>query len=311
MDKKNKILITGGKGLVANALYEVLIQKDYQNVKSIDIEDCDLTDYQATIAYFMEYKPDYVFHLAGAVFGIMGNMKNKGLSFLNNTLINTHVVEAAHRVGVKKIVAMGSGCVYPYPSPGFPLKENMVWFGTPHESENSYAYAKRAMLAQLNAYAESYNMDFAFIISANLYGPNDKFDINYGHVIPSLVSKFYHAKQQGGKVVVWGDGSARRDFLYSYDMANALIIAMHSICGAVNIGSGQVYSIGDIINFLSIYTNMTDKVEWDKNKPNGQDYRAYDLSKIFSAGFEPMVSIEEGLRRTYDWYATNVNVARK
>ncbi|MFA6408873.1 MAG: NAD-dependent epimerase/dehydratase family protein [Gammaproteobacteria bacterium] len=311
MKKENKILITGGKGLVATALYNCLIGQGYKNVKSIDIEECDLTDYKATIEYFEKYQPEYVFHLAGAIFGIMGNMKNKAISFLCNTLINTHVVEASHRVKVQKIVAMGTGCVYPYPSPGLPLKEDMVWLGAPHEAENSYAHSKRAMLAQLNAYKESYNMDFSFVISANLYGPNDKFDINYGHVVPSLVRKFYEAKNSGTSVVIWGNGSAKRDFLYSSDMANALVLAMHKVSGPVNIGSGNIYSIKDIVVELANYTNMLDKIEWDATKPNGQDYRSYCLDKIFLAGFRPSVTMQEGLRQTYDWYVANSSEARK
>jgi GDP-L-fucose synthase len=270
-----------------------------------------LTDLAATKKLFQEERPEFVFHAAAQVYGIMGNMRNKGLSFFKNILINTHVIEAARLVAVKKIVAMGSGCVYPYPSPGLPLREEMVWMGIPHDSENSYAHAKRAMLAQLNAYRENYGLEFAFVISGNLYGPNDKFDSVYGHVTPALVRKFHEAKQVDGRVSVWGDGSARRDFLYSQDVGEALLRIMDGGSSTINMGSGVVSSIKQIVDILSDYTGMGDRVDWDPSKPNGQDYREYNLSKLKALGFTPRFSIESGIRATYDWYAANAAMSRK
>jgi len=176
-------------------------------------DDCDLLNFQETCAYIKRIRPEFVFHLAGEVYGIMGNMKNKAVSFLHNILINTHVVEASHQSGVRKIVSMGTGAVYPYPSPGLPLKETMIFLGSPHGAEDSYAQAKRAMLAQHLAYKESYNMDYAFVVSANIYGPHDRFNKESGHVTPSLSRKFYEASQNDEAIVVWGDGSAKRDFI--------------------------------------------------------------------------------------------------
>lgn len=311
MNQNDKILITGGSGMVGTFLVQQLKQAGYQNVVAIGSKDCDLMDWHKTKAFFEQRKPDYVFHLAAAVFGIMGNMKQKGLSFFHNTLINTHVVEASRLAGVKKIVAMGSGAAYPYPSPGLPLREDMIWSGPPHAAEDSYGHSKRAMLAQLIAYQENYDLDYAFVISCNLYGPYDKFDVEFGHVVPSLIRKFYEAKQLGNEVVVWGNGSAQRDFLYGKDAANALVNIMDSITGAVNIGSGSVYAIKDVVNFLGNYTGLADKIVWDATKPNGQDYRAYDLTKLNSTGFKPQYSIEQGLQAAYDWYVAHATQARK
>lgn len=311
MNCSDKILITGGTGLVGNALRKVLSEAGFTNVFAMGRNDCDLTDYARTVSFIKSEKPDYVFHLAAQVYGIMGNMENKGKSYLNNTLINLGVVEGARQAQVKKIVCMGSGCVYPYPSPGLPLVETMVWQGAPHDSENSYAHSKRGMLAQLDAYQEESGLDSAFVICGNLYGPHDKFDPNWGHVIPSLVAKFHAAAQKSENVVVWGNGSARRDFTYGDDAARALLAIMQHISGPVNLGSGNVYAIKEIVDTLASICHMENNVEWDATKPNGQDYRAYDLSKLQNAGFKATVSLREGLQTTYDWYVSNVSAARR
>lgn len=311
MDKTAHIIITGGTGLVGTALTAALKDAGYHNVLSIGSKDCNLLDWQATRQFFLDHRCDYVIHLAARVYGIMGNMQNKGSSFLDNILMNTFCIEAARLAGVRKIVAMGSGCVYPYPSPGLPLSEDMVWSGKPHKSEDSYAHAKRAMLAQLIAYKEQYGLSYAFVISGNLYGPNDKFDPQYGHVTPALIRKFFEASVTGSEVVVWGTGAAQRDFMYSDDAARALIAIAQGVEGIVNLGSGQVHAIREIVDTLAAITGLRDKVEWDKSKPDGQDYRAYDLSRLQATGFRPQVSLAEGLRTTYDWYAARARDARK
>lgn len=311
MEKKSRILITGGNGLVGYALKKVLNEQGYENVYTPSSKEYNLTNMEQTLKMFAKIKPDYVFHNAARVYGIMGNMKNKGLSYLDNVTINTNVVEASRLFEVKKIVAMGSGCVYPYPSPGLPLKEEMVWMGYPHHSEDSYAISKRAMYAHLNAYKESYDTKFAFVISGNLYGPHDKFDEEFGHVTPALISKFYRAYKNGDDIVVWGDGSAQRDFLFSYDVAQALINIMLHIEGAVNMGSGNVIKIKDIVDALADITGLHAKIKWDATKPNGQDYRAYDLTKLQSTGFEAKYNLAKGLKITWEWFCENQNKVRK
>lgn len=305
MNLNEKILITGGKGLVGSALVEHLRNERYNNVIALGRDGCDLTDTFSTREYFEKHQPAYVFHAAARVYGIMGNMKNKALSFLDNVMINTNVVDAASRVGVKKITVMGTGAVYPYPSPGLPLKEDMIFMGEPHAAENSYAHAKRAMLAMLRAYEESYGMEWAYVVSCNLFGPRDKFDTEFGHVVPSLIKKFYDAKRRGEKVVVWGNGSAKRDFMYVKDAARVGLAIMQNINGPANIGSGTVYSIRDMVDMIADITDMKDHVVWDETKPNGQDYRAYDLAKINSIGFNCQFTIRQGLEETWAWYVEN------
>jgi len=306
MKKNEKILVTGAKGLVGSALLEHLQQEGYANIVGIGREDCDLTDTAATRNLFEKHAPDYVFHAAARVYGIMGNMKNKALSFYDNVMINTNVVDASYKSGVKKITVMGTGAVYPYPSPALPLREDMIFMGKPHAAEDSYAQAKRAMLAMLEAYQESYGLDWAYVVSCNLFGSRDKFDIEFGHVVPSLIKKFYDARIANTDVVVWGDGSAQRDFMYVKDTARVALEIMENLSGPVNIGSGRVFKIREIVEMIADISGMTGRVVWDPEKPNGQDYRAYDLSKIQSIDFSCKYSIRRGLEETWDWYSRAV-----
>lgn len=308
MKKTDKILVTGAKGLVGSALVEYLKAQGFENIIEVGRDNCDLVSTQDTRYFFEQHSPDYVFHAAARVYGIMGNMKNKALSFYDNVMINTNVVDASCRVGVKKITVMGTGAVYPYPSPALPLQEDMIFMGEPHGAEDSYAHAKRAMLAMLKAYQESYNLEWAYIVSCNLFGMRDKFDTEFGHVVPSLIKKFYDAKKAGTSVVVWGDGSAQRDFMYVKDTARVALQIMEKVNGPVNIGSGTVFKIRDIVEMIADIAGMSDKVEWDASKPNGQDYRAYDLAKINAIDFSCQYSIRDGLEETWLWYEKTAGV---
>lgn len=302
MNKTSVIMVTGAHGLVGSSLVDFLKHKGYEHVVGIGRSDCDLLDSAQTKEVMLRIRPEYIFHCAARVYGILGNMNNKGISFYDNILINTNVVEAARISGVKKITVMGTGAVYPYPPPGLPLKEEMIFMGLPHSSEDSYAHAKRAMLAMLHAYEESYNLQWAYVVSCNLFGPRDKFDTENGHVVPSLIKKFSDAKKNDDDVLVWGDGSAQRDFMYVKDAAAALECIMNNLCGPVNLGSGRVYSIRQIVDALANITGLTSRVKWDAARPNGQDYRAYELSKLSSAGFRCQYEIERGLKETWDWH---------
>ena len=302
MNKSDRILVTGAAGLMGSALVEHLRAEGYENVAALTHADCDLTDTAATFSAFERRRPDHVFHAAARVYGIMGSLKNQGLLFHENVMMNTNVVEASHRAGVRKVTVMGTGAVYPFPSPGLPLKEDMIFMGRVHAAHAGYANAKLAMLAMLEAYSDSYGLAWAYIVSANLFGPRDRFDAETGNVVPSLIRKFHDAKKNGGKVVVWGDGSAQRDFVYVKDAARIALGIMNGIEGPVNMGSGQIYCIRDVVDALAEITGMGGRIEWDSSKPNGQAYRAYDLSKITGLGLKPAYSIQDGLKETWDWY---------
>lgn len=311
MRRDARIVVTGAHGLLGRAVVNRLNTDGFETVIPLYRTDCDLTDRQAVRAWFQQTAPTHVFHAAAYVAGIMGNMRNQSLSFVQNTLINTHVIEAAHLAGTKKIVAVGTVAMYPDPEPGTPQVEADVWRDVPHASERGYAFAKRHMLAQLDVFRESHGMAFACALSTNLYGPHDRFDIENGHVIPSLIRKFYEAKESGGRVTIWGDGSPMRDFLYVDDAARGLIVMMDSIEGAANLATGQTHPIRELVETLVDITGMAGRVDWDSTKPSGQLYRAYDVSCINQAGFIPRVSLCDGLRSTYEWYAANVASTRR
>ena len=302
MNKSDKIVVTGAAGLMGSALVDHLRAEGYGNVVPLKRADCDLHDTPATFAFLERSRPDHVFHAAARVYGLGGSMKHQGASFYANCVINENVIEGSRRAGARKVTAMGTGAVYPFPSPGLPLKEDMIFLGRPHPAQAGYANAKRAMLAMLEAYQESYGLKWAYIVSGNLFGPRDRFDIELGNVVPSLIKKFYDAKKSGGTVQVWGDGSAERDFIYVKDAARAALAVMSGVDGAVNMGSGGVYSIRAVVDALSELTGMSGRIEWDRSKPNGQAYRAYDLTKLHAAGFAPKYSLRAGLEETWNWY---------
>jgi len=311
MNPDSRILITGGTGLVGHALSQLLADEGYSNVISVGSRDCDLRNNSAVSKLFSDESPDYVFHLAARVHGIGGNTLYKYDVLYENVLINTNVIDCCRRSGVKKIVAMGSGCVYPELPTVELLTEDLIWDGPPHSSEDSYAHAKRLMLAQLDAAKKQYSLASAFAISGNLFGPHDNFNIEEGHVTPSLVAKFFEAARIGGAVKVWGSGRAIRDFTYSEDVARALMVIMEKIEGPVNMGSGFQHPIADIVSSLSRIVGDSVSVEWDVSKPDGQLKRYYKLDKLENSGFTASVTLDEGIRRTYEWYAENWQQARR
>lgn len=311
IDRDAAILITGGTGLVGRNLVTCLRGLGFSHVCAPSRADCDLTDFAATVELFADVRPAYVFHLAGRVRGLGGNLGAQGIAYLDNALINTHVIEAAHLCGAAKIVTTGTVAMYPDPLPHNPLHETDLWMGKPHASEAGYAQAKRGMLAQLEAYHSNYSLRYAVALCTNLYGPHDRFDAATGHVIPSLIAKFHHAATTGDTVAVWGDGSAQRDFLYVEDCVRALVLVMDKADGVINLATGKTRTIRDAVSILGEHTVCIDRVFYDTTQPNGQLVRSYDVSRLAALGFVTRYSLERGLCETYDWYAANVSTARR
>lgn len=298
MNRDSKILITGGRGMLGHALIAELKKQNY-NKLTYPQSDIDLRCPNQTGELFHRAKPDYVFHLAAKVYGIGGNALEPATACVDNTLLNTNVVSAARRYKVKKIVAMGSGCVYPdfQHAP----REEEIFDGRPHNSEFAYAHSKRHMLAHLQAEHTQFGLNYAFVVSSNLYGPHDRFDPETGHVIPSLIAKFHKAHKEKTAVNIWGDGSAMRDFMYSGDAAEALIHIMLKAEGPINMGSGQKRKIGYIAGALRGAYPKVD-VTWDSTKPNGQIKRVYELGKLNALGFKAKTELVDGLNKTIKWY---------
>ncbi len=298
-----KILVTGAAGMVGSHVVD-LLKEDGRQVVGIGRKECDLRNPMRTREVFEDIKPTHVFHSAACVYGIIGNMTRPGQSFLENLQINTNVIESARQVGVEKVTAMGTGCVYPYPPLSIPLHEDDIFHGRPHPSEAGYAHAKLAMLAQLETYNNSgKGMDYGYVVSCNLFGPRDKFDPVNGHVVPALIRKFYEAKRDDTPVTIWGDGSAQRDFIYIKDAARAIVRIMDDVTGPINMGTDSVWRIKEIVQALAKISGLpSDRIVWDDSKPNGVDYRGYDLSRLDALGFRPEYTIPEGLEETWEWY---------
>jgi GDP-L-fucose synthase len=311
LDQNQNVLVTGASGLVGSALISKLSSAGFQHVVGLSSRDLDLMDLSKVVSTFKELKPDLVFHMAGAVYGIAGNLHNPARSFLNNILINTHVVEASRQAGAKKIVGMGSICAYPFPPPiKGPLIEDYVFQGKPHPGEEFYGHAKRALYAQLEAYRRTYGIDYAFVLSTNLYGPHDKFDVEHGHVVPSLIRKFFLAQTEGRPVRVWGDGEPTRDFMYSEDAAEALIAIMHKHTGAINLATGNMHRIRDVVDALSSYTGTAELVSYDSTMPKGHEFESFDTSRLRALGYQSKTSLKDGLIQTFEWYKSNWKNAR-
>jgi GDP-L-fucose synthase len=296
-----RILITGGGGLVGNALVKLLkTQNQSSEIISINSrKQCDLTLSNDVDALFKFVRPTHVFHLAASVYGVGGNLAFPGDVFYKNTMINASVIEACRKYSVQKIVAMGSAAMYS-DSVNQPMREQDVMSDEPHSSEYSYAYSKRGMLVQLESYNKQFNLDFAFVVATNMYGPHDRFDTQYGHVVPSLLRKFLDAEKNHSQVEVWGDGSPTRDFLFADDAAIGLHSIMTNGSGVYNLASGCVHSISDLVRCIS---QEFPKVpfNWNKDKPMGQLSRSYDINRIKNIGFNPTYSLTEGIKITSLW----------
>ena len=305
MHKSDTIIVTGARGLVGSTVVEHLETEGFSNVIGLGHRDFDLTDFAATAQVFARLKPAHIFHAAARVSGLGGNMKDQGRAYLENTLINTSVVDAARTSGAQKITVMGTNATYPWP-PQLPLREENIFNGRPHSSESGYGHAKRGMLAMLEAYGESYSLDWAYLVSGNLYGPRDKFDPINGHVLPTLIWKFDQAATSLKPVHVWGDGSPLRDFLYIKDLARIVRLAMDEVHGAINIGNGRTHSIREVVEKLSLLSNVSmSRVMFDPTKPNGRMDCTIDLSRLSALGFEPDYSLDRGLRETWEWFQEN------
>ena len=294
------ILVTGSGGVLGRALGDALAQGT-EPYRLLTRADVDLTDHDVTAALFRHVRPRLVFHLAGRVHGLMGNSRYPADMYVENTRINTAVVEAARIAGCAKIVAASTVAVYQ--SHGTrPVSEDMIWDGPPHPSEAAYAHAKRAMLAHLEAVQAQHGLVFAYPILTNLYGPHDRFDEANGHVVPSLISKFHGAANGQGPVKVWGTGAAERDFMASADAARALLLIGEAHQGPINVATGQTVRIRELVEILQRHTG-TREVEWDATKPDGQMLRQYDISRLRALGFKPLIPLADGIAQTYDWFA--------
>jgi GDP-L-fucose synthase len=303
--KGKRIAVTGGAGFLGSFVVEQLQKKDPKSVFVPRSRDYDLREKDAIIRMYEDSKPDIVIHIAATVGGIGANRNNPGKFFYDNAVMGIQLMEYARQYDVEKFVALGTACAYPKYTQ-VPFKEEDLWNGYPEETNAPYGLAKKMLLVQSQAYRGQYGFNSIFLIPVNLYGPRDNFDLETSHVIPALIRKCVEAKRRGeGKIVVWGDGSPTREFLYVEDAAEAILLATerYNKSEPVNVGAGFEISIKDLAELIAELTGFEGEIVWDTTKPNGQPRRKLDTSKAKREfGFEAITGFREGLGRTIHYY---------
>jgi GDP-L-fucose synthase len=307
MSKDARIYVAGHRGLVGSAIVRRLIQEGYTNVLTATRDQLDLRNQQQVDTWFSENKPEYVFLVAGTVGGIWANSQRPGEFLYDNMMIHATVVHSSYVHKVKKLVYLGSSCIYPRLSQQ-PMKESELLTGPLEPTNEPYAIAKIAGIKLCQAYAKQYGCNFVSGMPTNLYGPNDNFDLESSHVLPALMRKFHEAKINGvGHIDVWGTGSAKREFLHADDLAEACLFMLtnYQDLEHVNIGTGVEVSIKELAETLRTVIYPSAELRWDASKPDGAPRKLLDVSKMQEEGWTHSISLLEGIESTYAWFVEN------
>jgi GDP-L-fucose synthase len=307
INQNSTVLVTGAAGGLGKALTAALARQGYAKVLAPTRQDLDLLDAGSVERYFANHRPNSVIHLASVVFGLQGNLDNQMRSLMENTQINANVFSAINNHPVDYVFFAGTVASYAYPYKTIPLSETDFFDGLPHGGEFGYAMSKRHAYAYLKVLKDTKNVGFTYGVFTNLYGENDRFNDNSGHVIPSLIMKAHKAKIEDKPFSVWGDGSAERDFLHFDDASNAIIACMKEgkTPELVNISSGMVTTI-KYLSELVCKAAGVNNIEYQADKPVGIKSRVVDNSRLTELGFRQEVSLEAGIARLYEWYSKNV-----
>ncbi len=303
-----RVCITGGAGFLGSHLIDNLKKRGATEIFIPKIQDYNLVEIGDIKRMLDDFNPDLIIHLAASVGGIGANLKHPADFFYDNLMMGVQLIHESWKRKIGKFVAIGTVCAYPKFTP-VPFHEDDIWNGYPEETNAPYGLAKKMLLTQSQAYRQQYGYNSIFLIPVNLYGPRDNFRPESSHVIPALIKKCVEAVESGDKeVVIWGDGSPTREFVYVEDAAEAITLAAEKYNGSdpVNIGSGYEISIKALAELIANLTGFKGKLVWDTSKPNGQPRRGLDVSRAEKYfGFKAKMTFEEGLRRTIDWYVKN------
>ena len=303
--KDRKVCVTGGDGFLGSYVLEKLAERGASQIFVPKIEEYNIVDPEAVKRLLADANPDLILHLAANVGGIGANQARPAEFFYDNLMMGVQLMHEAWKAGVSKFVAIGTVCAYPKFTP-VPFREETLWDGYPEETNAPYGLAKKMLLVQSQSYRQQYNFNSLFLIPVNLYGPGDNFNLETSHVIPALIRKCFEAQDRGDdEIVVWGDGSPTREFLYAADAAEGILLAAegYNSSDPVNLGSGEEISIKDLVTKIVEFTGFEGRLVWDTSRPNGQPRRGLDTSRAKERfGFQAQVKLEEGLKRTVEWY---------
>lgn len=305
MNKNDSIFVAGGQsGLVGTAIVRSLRSKGFNQIIVKTRQEVDLINQQAVENFFVRYRPDYVFFAAAKVGGIMVNKTHKADFIYDNIQIQTNIIYNAWKYKTKKLLYLGSSCIYPRLVKQ-PIKEEYFMTGPLEPTNDAYAMAKIAGIKMCQSFNDQYKTNYISAMPTNLYGPNDNFDLETSHVLPAMIRKFHEAKKRGDKeVVMWGDGSARREFLYVDDLADACVFLMEHYNGSeiINIGCGRDQTIKALANMVKKIVGYKGAIQWDTTKPNGMPRKQLDVNKLFALGWKPKVNLEDGIYLEYKWF---------
>jgi GDP-L-fucose synthase len=304
MNKHDKIYVSGHRGLAGSAICRALTSAGFARLVTRTRQELDLTNQSEVNRFFAEARPDYVFLAAARVGGIVANATFPAEFIRENLLLQTHIIDAAHRFQVKKLVFLGSNCIYPRECPQ-PVKEEYLMTGALESTNSAYAVAKIAGIEMCQAYRRQYGFNTVSAMPCNLYGPHDNFNLITSHAMPGLIRKFHDAKVSGQKqVVLWGTGNPRREFMHADDMANAAVFLMQKECegSLFNVGTGEDITIKEVAAIVADVVQCDGKIVFDTSKPDGTLRKVLDVTELFSLGWRPTVNLREGIASTYEWF---------
>ena len=301
MQKQDKIYIAGHRGMVGSAIMRRLQHDGFENIIVRSSSELDLRNQEAVAKFFADEQPDYVFLAAAKVGGIVANNTYRAEFLYENLMIEANIIHYAYKSGVKKLMFLGSSCIYPKMAPQ-PLTEDYLLTGPLEETNEPYAIAKIAGIKMCDAYRSQYGCNFISVMPTNLYGPNDNYDLKNSHVLPALIRKFYEAKENGSaEVIVWGSGTPKREFLYADDLADACFFLMQTYNepGLVNVGVGEDLSIKELAELVKEVTGYEGDIVFDSSKPDGTPRKLMDVSKLHSKGWKHNINLKEGIQMAF------------
>ncbi len=312
MVRDSRIFVAGHRGLVGSAILRRLDHLGHQDVLTATRDQLDLRDQAAVNYWFRANRPEYVFLVAGTVGGILANSTRPAEFIYDNMMIHATVVHSAHLFGVKKLLYLGSSCIYPRAAHQ-PMREEELLSGPLEPTNEAYAVAKIAGIKLCQAYRKQYGCDFISAMPTNLYGPHDNFDLSSSHVLPALIRKFHDAREEGkDEVTIWGTGAPRREFLHVDDLADACVFLMNNYADPmhINVGVGEDLPIADLAAMIKRVVHPNATIVYDRSKPDGAPRKLLDVSRLHALGWRHRMSLGEGIEHTYDWFLANHAHAR-